>query len=446
MASAAEQLASNLNFSTFAKAEDLKKRLWFTLAALLVYRLGTHIPLPGLNPEAYAQAFRGQAGGILGLFNMFSGGAVERMAIFALGIMPYISASIIVQLMTSVVPSLENLKKEGEQGRKIINQYTRYGTVILGTLQAYGIAAGLESGNGLVLDPGWFFKLSTVVTLLGGTMFLMWLGEQITSRGIGNGISLIIFSGIAAGLPTALAGTLELGRTGALPTALILTVLIVAIIVIALIVFVERAQRRLLIQYPKRQVGNRMFQGDTSHLPLKLNTSGVIPAIFASSLLLLPATAAGFAGNTELPGWATAIISSLGHGQPLFMLLYGLLIAFFAFFYTAIVFNPKDTADNLKKHGGFIPGIRPGERTAEYIDYVLTRITVIGAVYLVVVCILPEFLVARTGVPLALGGTSLLIIVSVTLDTVAQIQGHLIAQQYEGLIKKSKLRGGKRGR
>ena len=446
MASAAEQLASNLNFSTFAKAEDLKKRLWFTLAALLVYRLGTHIPLPGLNPEAYAQAFRGQAGGILGLFNMFSGGAVERMAIFALGIMPYISASIIVQLMTSVVPSLENLKKEGEQGRKIINQYTRYGTVILGALQAYGIAAGLEGGQGIVNDPGWFFRVSTVVTLLGGTMFLMWLGEQITSRGIGNGISLIIFSGIAAGLPTALAGTLELGRTGALPTVLILTVLVVAIIVIAVIVFVERAQRRLLIQYPKRQVGNRMFQGDTSHLPLKLNTSGVIPAIFASSLLLLPATAAGFAGTTVLPDWATAIISSLGHGQPLFMLLYALLIGFFAFFYTAIVFNPKDTADNLKKHGGFIPGIRPGERTAEYIDYVLTRITVIGAVYLVFVCILPEFLVARTGVPLALGGTSLLIIVSVTLDTVAQIQGHLIAQQYEGLIKKSKLRGGKRGR
>ncbi|MBP1844556.1 preprotein translocase subunit SecY [Rhizobium petrolearium] len=446
MASAAEQLASNLNFSTFAKAEDLKKRLWFTLAALLVYRLGTHIPLPGLNPEAYAQAFRGQAGGILGLFNMFSGGAVERMAIFALGIMPYISASIIVQLMTSVVPSLEALKKEGEQGRKIINQYTRYGTVILGALQAYGIAAGLESGQGIVTEPGWFFRLSTVVTLLGGTMFLMWLGEQITSRGIGNGISLIIFSGIAAGLPTALAGTLELGRTGALPTALILTVIVVAIAVITLIVFVERAQRRLLIQYPKRQVGNRMFQGDTSHLPLKLNTSGVIPAIFASSLLLLPATAAGFAGTSELPNWATMIISSLGHGQPLFMLFYGLLIAFFAFFYTAIVFNPKDTADNLKKHGGFIPGIRPGERTAEYIDYVLTRITVIGAIYLVFVCILPEFLVARTGVPLALGGTSLLIVVSVTLDTVAQIQGHLIAQQYEGLIKKSKLRGGKRGR
>lgn len=446
MASAAEQLASNLNFSTFAKAEDLKKRLWFTLAALLVYRLGTHIPLPGLNPEAYAAAFRGQSGGILGLFNMFSGGAVERMAIFALGIMPYISASIIVQLMTSVVPSLENLKKEGEQGRKIINQYTRYGTVLLGTLQAYGIAVGLESGQGLVVDPGWFFRIATVVTLLGGTMFLMWLGEQITSRGLGNGISLIIFAGIAAGLPTALAGTLELGRTGALSTGLILLVIVVAIGVIALIVFVERAQRRLLIQYPKRQVGNRMFQGDTSHLPLKLNTSGVIPAIFASSLLLLPATAAGFASNNQLPEWATMVISALGHGQPLFMLLYGLLIAFFAFFYTAIVFNPKETADNLKKHGGFIPGIRPGDRTAEYIDYVLTRITVIGAVYLVFVCILPELLIARTGVPLALGGTSLLIVVSVTLDTVAQIQGHLIAQQYEGLIKKSKLRGGKRGR
>ncbi|MBX4956489.1 preprotein translocase subunit SecY [Rhizobium lentis] len=446
MASAAEQLASNLNFSTFAKAEDLKKRLWFTLAALLVYRLGTHIPLPGLNPEAYAQAFRGQAGGILGLFNMFSGGAVERMAIFALGIMPYISASIIVQLMTSVVPALENLKKEGEQGRKIINQYTRYGTVILGALQAYGIAAGLESGQGLVVEPGWFFRVSTVLTLLGGTMFLMWLGEQVTSRGIGNGISLIIFAGIAAGLPSALAGTLELGRTGALSTALILLVIVVAIGVIGIIVFVERAQRRLLIQYPKRQVGNRMFQGDTSHLPLKLNTSGVIPAIFASSLLLLPATVAGFASTTSMPSWATSIVAALGHGQPLYMVLYAALIAFFAFFYTAIVFNPKDTADNLKKHGGFIPGIRPGERTAEYIDYVLTRITVIGAIYLVFVCILPEILVSQTGIPLSLGGTSLLIVVSVTLDTVAQIQGHLIAQQYEGLIKKSKLRGGKRGR
>jgi preprotein translocase subunit SecY len=445
MASAAEQLASNLSFSTFSKAEELKKRIWFTLGALLVYRLGTYIPLPGINPDAFANAFQSQAGGILGLFNMFSGGAVSRMAIFALGIMPYISASIIVQLMTSVVPALEQLKKEGEQGRKMINQYTRYGTVILGALQAYGIAVSMEAGQGIVADPGWFFRISTVVTLLGGTMFLMWLGEQITSRGIGNGISLIIFAGIVAALPHALANTLELGRTGTLSTAIILVVIVVAVAAIAMIVFFERAQRRLLIQYPKRQVGNRMFQGDTSHLPLKLNTAGVIPAIFASSLLLLPATLAGFSGSSALPDWATAIVAALGHGQPLYMLLYAALIGFFAFFYTAIVFNPKDTADNLKKHGGFIPGIRPGERTAEYIDYVLTRITVIGAAYLIVVCILPEILIAQTGVPFYLGGTSLLIVVSVTLDTVAQIQGHLIATQYEGLIKKSKLRGGKRG-
>jgi preprotein translocase subunit SecY len=446
MASAAEQLASNLNFAAFSKAEDLKKRIWFTLGALLVYRLGTYIPLPGLNPEAFAQAFQSQAGGILGLFNMFAGGAVERMAIFALGIMPYISASIIMQLMTSVVPSLEQLKKEGEQGRKVINQYTRYGTVLLGVMQAYGIAVGLESGAGIVTDPGWFFRISTVITLVGGTMFLMWLGEQITARGIGNGISLIIFAGIVAALPTALAGTLELGRTGALSTALIIAILVVAIAVIAFIVFIERAQRRLLIQYPKRQVGNRMFQGDTSHLPLKLNTAGVIPPIFASSLLLLPATLAGFSDTTNLPQWATTILASLGHGQPIYMFLYAAMIMFFAFFYTAVVFNPKDTADNLKKHGGFVPGIRPGERTAEYIDYVLTRITAVGAIYLVFVCLLPEFLIARAGVPFYLGGTSLLIVVSVTLDTVAQVQGHLVAQQYEGLIKKSKLRGGKRGR
>jgi len=446
MASAAEQLASNLSFSTFSKAEDLKKRLLFTLGALLVYRLGTYIPLPGIDPQAFANAFKNQSSGILGVFNMFSGGAVERMAIFALGIMPYISASIIVQLMTSVIPSLEQLKKEGEQGRKMINQYTRYGTVILGALQAYGISVSMESGQGIVMDPGWFFRISTVVTLLGGTMFLMWLGEQITSRGIGNGISLIIFAGIVAALPSALAGTLELGRTGALSTVIIIMVLLVAIGAIAMIVFFERAQRRLLIQYPKRQVGNRMFQGDTSHLPLKLNTSGVIPAIFASSLLLLPATLAGFSGSQgTLPDWATTIVAALGHGQPLYMLFYAGLIGFFAFFYTAIVFNPKDTADNLKKQGGFIPGIRPGERTAEYIDYVLTRITVIGALYLIFVCILPEILIAQTGVPFYLGGTSLLIVVSVTLDTVAQIQGHLIATQYEGLIKKSKLRGGKRG-
>ncbi|MET3792720.1 preprotein translocase subunit SecY [Aquamicrobium terrae] len=446
MASAAEQLASNLNFAAFAKAEDLKKRIWFTLGALFVYRLGTYIPLPGINPEAFAQAFQQQSGGVLGMFNMFAGGAVERMAIFALGIMPYISASIIMQLMTSVIPTLEALKKEGEQGRKIINQYTRYGTVLLALVQSYGIAVGLQSGNNIVSSPGLFFQISTVITLTGGTMFLMWLGEQITARGIGNGISLIIFAGIVAGMPRAISGTLELSRTGALSTGLVLAIMALAVVVIAIIVFVERAQRRLLIQYPKRQVGNRMFQGDTSHLPLKLNTSGVIPPIFASSLLLLPATLAGFSNTQNMPAWASSILSALGHGQPIYMFLYGAMIVFFAFFYTAIVFNPKDTADQLKKHSGFIPGYRPGERTAEYIDYVLTRITVLGAVYLVAVCLLPEYLIAATGVPFYLGGTSLLIVVSVTLDTVAQIQGHLIAHQYEGLIKKSKLRGGKRGR
>src|SRR5690242_3311282 len=422
MASAAEQLASNLNFAAFAKAEDLKKRIWFTIGALLVYRLGTYIPLPGINPDAFAQAFSSQSKGVLGMFNMFAGGAVERMAIFALGIMPYISASIIMQLMTSVVPSLEALKKEGEQGRKVINQYTRYGTVLLALVQAYGISVGLEGGNGIVSDPGMFFRISTVITLVGGTMFLMWLGEQITARGIGNGISLIIFAGIVAGLPHAISGTLELGRTGALSTGLILAIIVLAVVVIALIVFFERAQRRLLIQYPKRQVGNRMFQGDTSHLPLKLNTSGVIPPIFASSLLLLPATVAGFSNTANFPGWARSILAALGHGQPLYMALYGAMIIFFTFFYTAIVFNPKDTADQLKKHSGFIPGYRPGERTAEYIDYVLTRITVIGALYLVAICMIPEFLISATGVPFYLGGTSLLIVVSVTLDTVAQIQ------------------------
>jgi len=445
MASAAEQLAANLNFAAFYKAEDLKKRIWFTLGALLVYRLGTYIPMPGIDPEALAQAFQQQSTGILGVFNMFAGGAVGRMAIFALGIMPYISASIIIQLMTSVVPSLEALKKEGEQGRKIINQYTRYGTVLLATVQAYGIAVGLQSSSNIVTDPGMFFVVSSVITLVGGTMFLMWLGEQITARGIGNGISLIIFAGIVANLPSAIANLLELGRTGALSSFVILLVIVVAVGCIAFIVFFERAQRRLLIQYPKRQVGNRMFQGDTSHLPLKLNTAGVIPPIFASSLLLLPVTIANFSDTSQLPGWATGLVASLGHGQPLYMILYASMIAFFAFFYTAIVFNPKDTADNLKKHGGFIPGIRPGERTAEYIDYVLTRITVLGAIYLVAICLLPEFLISAVGIPFYLGGTSLLIVVSVTMDTVAQVQGHLLAHQYEGLVKKAKLRGGKRG-
>ena len=444
MASAAEQLAANLNFGAFAKAEALKKRIWFTLGALLVYRLGTYIPLPGINPEALASAFNNQQSGILGLFNMFSGGAVGRMAIFALGIMPYISASIIIQLMTSIVPSLEALKKEGEAGRKVINQYTRYGTVLLAVVQAYGIAVGLESGSNIVVDPGMFFRIATVITLTGGTMFLMWIGEQITSRGIGNGISLIIFAGLVANIPHALIGMLELGRQGALPTWVILAVAVVAVVAIAFIVFMERAQRRLIIQYPKRQVGNRMFQGESSHLPLKLNTSGVIPPIFASSLLLLPATIANFSASSGAPSWLTSTVALLGHGTVLYMLLYAAMIMFFAFFYTAIVFNPTDTADNLKKHGGFVPGIRPGQRTAEYIDYVLTRITLLGAVYLVIVCLLPEALISATHFPFYFGGTSLLIVVNVTMDTVSQVQGHLLAHQYEGLVKKSKLRGKRR--
>jgi preprotein translocase subunit SecY len=377
------------------------------------------------------------------MFNMFAGGGINRMAIFALNIMPYISASIIIQLMTTVSPTLENLKKEGEQGRKVMNQYTRYLTVALAAVQAYGISVGLEGAGSVVTDPGIFFRLSTVVTLTGGTVFLMWLGEQITSRGIGNGISLIILAGIVAQIPAALAGMFELGRQGALSTGLILAVLVMAVAVITFIVFMERAQRRLLIQYPKRQVGNRMFEGQSSHLPLKLNTSGVIPPIFASSLLLLPTTVANFNAGRG-PEWLTLITTQLGHGRPLFLILYVGLIIFFAFFYTAIVFNPTETAENLKKHGGFIPGIRPGERTAEYIDYVLTRITVLGAAYLAVVCLIPEILISYAAVPFYFGGTSLLIVVSVTMDTVAQIQGYLLAHQYEGLIKKSKLRGRRR--
>ena len=440
MASSAEQYGSSINFGAFAKATELKKRIWFTLGALLVYRLGTYIPLPGINPEALAQAFDAQSSGLIGMFNMFAGGAIGRMAIFALGIMPYISASIIIQLLTSIVPTLEQLKKEGEQGRKVINQYTRYGTVILAALQAYGIAVGLQGGTNIVINPGPFFIISTVITLTGGTMFLMWLGEQITARGIGNGLSLIIFSGIVANLPHAIVGTLELGREGALSPVVIIAVAVMAIATIAFIVFMERAQRRLLIQYPKRQVGNRMFQGDSSHLPLKLNTAGVIPPIFASSLLLLPITVANFTAG-QGPGWLNTITALLGNGTWLHNLLYAGMIIFFAFFYTAIVFNPTDTADNLKKHGGFIPGIRPGKNTADYIDYVLTRITVVGAAYLVLVCLLPQILIDYTGVPFYFGGTSLLIVVTVTMDTVAQVQGHMLAHQYEGLIKKSKLRG-----
>jgi preprotein translocase subunit SecY len=443
MVSAAEQLAANLNFGALAKAEELKQRIYFTLGALIVYRIGTYIPMPGINPDTYAEAFKQASQGILGLFNMFSGGAVERMAIFALNIMPYISASIILQLLTTVSKQLEQLKKEGEQGRKMINQYTRYLTTVLAALQAYGIALGLEAAGNVVAEPGWFFRISTVITLTGGTMFLMWLGEQITARGVGNGISLIIFAGIVAEIPGAIAGMLELGRQGALSTGVIIAVSLMAVAVVAFIVFMERAQRRLLIQYPKRQIGNQMFEGQSSHLPLKINSSGVIPPIFASSLLLVPATVGQFSGGRG-PDFLNTINVYLGHGRPLYMAIYVGLIIFFAFFYTAIVFNPVETADNLKKHGGFIPGIRPGERTAEYIDYVLTRITVVGAAYLALVCLLPELLVSYAAVPFYFGGTSLLIVVTVTMDTVAQIQGYLLAHQYEGLIKKARLRGSRR--
>jgi preprotein translocase subunit SecY len=440
MASAAEQLAANLNFGAIAKADELKKRIWFTLGALIVFRLGTYIPIPGIDPEQFARNFQNQAGGVLGMFNMFSGGAVERMAVFALNIMPYISASIIVQLLTSVVPSLEALKKEGESGRKVINQYTRYLTVVLALVQSWGIAFGLQGSNA-VINPGPFFILSTVVTLTGGTLFLMWIGEQITSRGIGNGSSLIIFAGIVAHLPASIFGALELTRTGALSPAILLGAAIAAIALIYFIVFMERAQRRLLINYPKRQVGNRMYEGQSSFLPLKLNTSGVIPPIFASSLLLLPTTVASFSANQGSTGILGTLTAYLGHGRPLYMLAYAGLIIFFTFFYTAIVFNPQETADNLKKQGGFIPGIRPGERTAAFIDKVLTRITVIGAAYLTFVCLVPEIVASYTSAALGFGGTSLLIVVSVTMDTVAQIHGHLMAHQYEGLVKKAKLRG-----
>ena len=440
MASAAEQLAANLNFGAFAKATELQKRIWFTLGALVVYRLGTYIPLPGIDPAAFAATFSQQQGGILGMFNMLAGGAVERMAVFALNIMPYISASIIVQLMTTAIPSWEKLKKEGESGRKQLNQYTRWLTVALAIFQGYGIAVSLEASQGVVSDPGWFFRATTVITLVCGTMFVMWLGEQITARGVGNGSSLIIFAGIIASMPRAILQTLELGRTGNLNFFMFIVIVALVIGVIFLIVFIERSQRRLLIQYPKRQVGNRMFQGDSSFLPLKINTAGVIPPIFASSLLLLPHTFASF-NPSATPSWLQGVVGAIAHGQPGYMIAYAALIIFFSFFYTSVVFNPEDTADNLRKYGGFLPGIRPGKKTAEYLDYVLTRLTVIGALYITLVCLLPEFMIAYYKVPFYLGGTSLLIVVSVTMDTVAQMQSHLLAHQYEGLIKRSKLRG-----
>jgi preprotein translocase subunit SecY len=443
MASAAEQLAQNFNLGSFAKATELRQRLVFALIALIVYRIGTYIPLPGIDPIEMQNLFEQQSGGVLGMFNVFSGGSIERMAIFALGIMPYISSSIIVQLMTSVSPTLAELKKDGEAGRKKINQYTRYGTVLLTIVQGYGVAVVLNQ-TGVVTADATLFILTTVVTLLGGTMFLMWLGEQITARGVGNGISLIIFSGIVAELPSALGQLFSLSYDqGELSPLALVGLLILVVATIVLIVVVERSQRRLIVQYPKRQTNNGVSQGDTSHLPLKLNTAGVIPPIFASSLLLMPVTVAQFSAAGG-PEWLTTVTTLLGRGQPLFMVFYASLIIFFCFFYTAIVFSPQDTADNLKKYGGFLPGIRPGERTAAHIDYVLTRITVAGALYLTVVCLLPEFLMAGSAIPFYFGGTSLLIVVNVTMDTVTQVQSHLLAHQYEGLIKKSRLRGGRK--
>ena len=442
MASAAEQLAANINFAAFAKATELQKRLWYTIIALIVYRIGTFIPIPGIDPAAFSQAFQSQAGGILGMMNTLGGGAIERMAIFALNVMPYISSSIIMQLLSTSIPSLERLKKEGEIGRKQINQYTRYLTLVLALVQSYGIAIGLQSSAGVVTNPGLFFVASTVITLTGGTMFLMWLGEQVTARGVGNGISLIIFAGIVAEMPRVVMQSLALARTGDVNPFGLLMIAGAMLAVVVFVVFIERSQRRLVVQYPKRQQGNRMFMGESSFLPLKLNTSGVIPPIFASSLLMLPTTVIGFMGmGANAPEWVSQLQGFIGYGQPGHMILYALGIIFFCFFYTSIVFNPEETADNLRKYGGFLPGIRPGKKTAEYLDYVLTRLTVIGAAYITAVCLLPEILIAYYAVPFYLGGTSILIVISVTLDTVAQIQSHLVAHQYEGLIKRSKLRG-----
>jgi preprotein translocase subunit SecY len=424
------------------KMGDLKQRLMFLLGALIVYRIGAHIPVPGIDPLVLEQLFKSQQGGILGMFNMFSGGALKRFTVFALGIMPYISASIILQLLTVVSPQMEALKKEGEAGRRKITQYTRYGTVFLAGFQALGIAIALEGQAGLVLDPGIMFRLTTVITLVAGTMFLMWLGEQITERGIGNGISIIIFGGIAAGLPQAVGGTLELARTGAFSIPLVLLLFIAALLVTALVVFVERGQRKILVNYAKRQVGNKLYGGQSSHLPLKLNMAGVIPPIFASSIILFPATLGGWFGSRDGMGWLKDIASALSPGQPVYVIMYTVAIVFFCFFYTALVFNPKETADNLKKSGAFVPGIRPGEQTSKYIDKIMTRLTLIGAIYITLVCLLPEFLIVNWNVPFYFGGTSLLIIVVVTMDFMAQVQAYVMTHQYEGLLKKANFKGG----
>ena len=451
MASRADNIASNLSLANFGKATELKQRILFTIGALIVFRFLSFVPLPGVNPLILETLYDQTRGGILDLFNTFSGGSLERMSLIALGVMPYITASIVVQLAAALHPSLMALKKEGEAGRKKLNQYTRYGTVFLCAIQGWFLASGLEaygaqSGLQAVVDPGMMFRVVAVINLIGGTMFLLWLGEQITSRGIGNGVSLIIMAGIVAQFPTFIANLFEGGRTGSINTIVIVALVLMIVGLILIICFMERAQRRLLVQYPKRASARGMMQADRSHLPLKLNTAGVIPPIFASSLLLLPLTITQFAGNSvSTDSTFYSVIQTLNqylaHGQPLYLLLYSVGIIFFCFFYTAVVFNPEETAENLKKNGGFIPGIRPGKRTADYLDYVLTRITVIGAIYLTLVCVVPEYMIAQTGIQLFLGGTSLLIVVNVTVDTISQIQSHLLAHQYGDLIKKAKLKG-----
>ncbi len=444
MATAAEKLAGNFNFGALGKATELKNRLLFTLGALIVFRLGTFLPIPGINPVSLQQFFEQQSSGILGIFDTFSGGALGRMGIFALGVMPYISASIIMTLMQGSIPYMKRLKEQGSKGQRQLRQITRYATVLIAALQGYGVSIGLESmqtayGN-IVIDPGMFFRITTVVTLVGGTIFLMWLGEQISSRGVGNGISLIITAGILANLPSAFVSTLQLGRTGELSAAFILGILILVLALIIFIVFIEKGQRRLVVQYPKRQVGNKVYGGQSSHLPLKINTAGVIPVIFASSILLLPNTMSGFGAGSSSDIFLF-ISSYLGRGQPLYLAIFAAMIIFFGFFYTGIVFNPDEQAENLRKYGGFIPGIRPGENTSKYIDYVLTRLTTIGTIYLALVALLPEFLISKTSIPFYLGGTSLLIVVVVMIDFINQVQSHLFQHQYEGLLKKTKLKG-----
>lgn len=429
------------NQASGPKYGDLKRRIIFLLLALVVYRIGAHVPVPGIDPDMLSRLFQEQQGGILGLFNMFSGGALSRFSVFALGIMPYISASIIMQMLSYVLPSLESLRKEGESGRRKITQYTRYGTLLLGVFQAFGIAVALESQAGLVLDPGFMFRFTCIVSLVTGTMFLMWLGEQITERGLGNGISIIIFAGIVAGLPSAISGLFQLVSTGAIsPLSSIFVIAIVALVT-AFVVFIERGQRRITVNYAKRQVGNRLYGGQTSYLPLKMNMSGVIPPIFASSLILFPATLAGWFTSGDSTRWIRDLAAALSPGQPLYTLLYAAMIVFFAYFYTALVFNPRETAENLKKSGAFIPGIRPGEQTSRYIDKVLLRLTLGGAIYLVFVCLVPEFLNMRFNVPFYFGGTSLLIVVVVTMDFMSQVQAYMMSQQYENLLKKTNFKG-----